>query len=128
MKKILVDAINGLVLEDGNVLEQMYKLLETYPNKKLVLTSANDEQFMHFKLNKVPYEIFTLKHNPEKTDPDYFKIFLNTYGLTISDVVYFEHNIEAVKTAQSVGITTYFYDHTKEDMEALKHFLDKNLS
>lgn len=39
----------------------------------------------------------------------------------------FEHNSEAAKSAQSVGITTYFYDHTKEDMEVLKQFLDENL-
>lgn len=127
MKTILVDAINGFVLEDGSILEPMYELLESYPNKKLVLTGANDEQFKHFKLDQVPYEVFTLKHNPEKTDPEYFKMLLENYGLTADDVIYFEHNPEATKTAQSVGITTYFYDHTKEDMVALKQFFDENL-
>lgn len=127
MKTILVDAINGLVLEDGSLLEPMHKLLDSYPNNKLVLTGANDEQFKHFKLYEVPYEVFTLKHNPEKTDPEYFKLLLEKYELTAKDVVYFEHNPEAAKTAQSVGITTYFYDHTKEDMDALKQFLDNSL-
>jgi HAD superfamily hydrolase (TIGR01509 family) len=127
MKTILVDAINGLVLEDGSILEPMHKLLESYPNNKIVLTGANDEQFKHFKLDQVPYEVFTLKHNPEKTDPQYFKILFEKYGLTANDVIYFEHNAEAAKTAQSVGITTYFYDHTKEDMQVLKHFLEENL-
>jgi HAD superfamily hydrolase (TIGR01509 family) len=127
MKTILVDAINSLVLEDGSILEPMHRLLEDYPNTKLVLTNANDKQFNHFKLNKVPYEVFTLKHNPEKTDPQYFKILLKKYRLKTEDVVYFEHNIEAVKTAQSIGINTYHYDHTKENMDALKQFLDENL-
>lgn len=127
MKTILADAINGLVLEDGSILEPMYKLLESYQNKKIVLTGANDEQFKHFKLDQVPYEVFTLKHDPEKTDPQYFKILLEKYRLQVSDVVYFEHNAEAAKSAQSVGITTYLYDHTKEDMGALKQFLDENL-
>lgn len=127
MKTILVDAINGFVLEDGSILEPMYELLESYPNDKLVLTGANDEQFKQFKLDQVPYEVFTLKHNPEKTDPEYFKILLEKYGLTADDVIYFEHNPEATKTAQSVGITTYFYDHTKQDMVALKQFFDENL-
>jgi FMN phosphatase YigB (HAD superfamily) len=71
--------------------------------------------------------VFTLKHNPEKTDPQYFKILFDKYNLKTHDVVYFEHNAEAAKTAQTVGITTYFYDHTKEDMDALKQFFDKNL-
>jgi FMN phosphatase YigB (HAD superfamily) len=127
MKTILVDAINGLVLEDGSILEPMYKLLESYPNKKIVLTGANDEQFKQFKLDQVPYEVFTLKHDPEKTDTEYFKILFEKYGLKADEVVYFEHNAEAAKTAQSVGIPTYFYDHTKEDMTALKQFLDENL-
>lgn len=127
MKTILVDAINGLVLEDGSILEPMHQLLETYPNNKLVLTGANDEQFKKFKLDQVPYEVFTLKHDPEKTDPEYYRILLEKYSLTADDVVYFEHSEDAVKSAQSVGITTYFYDHTKEDMDALKQFLDENL-
>lgn len=127
MKTILVDAINGLVLEDGSILESMHQLLESYPNTKLVLTGANDEQLKHFKLDQVPYEVFTLKHDPEKTDPEYFKILLDKYSLKAEDVVYFEHNAEAAKTAQSVGITTHFYDHIKEDMDALKQFLDANL-
>jgi FMN phosphatase YigB (HAD superfamily) len=127
MKTILVDAINGLVLEDGSILTQMHELLESYPNNKIVLTGANDEQFKKFKLDQVPYEVFTLKHEPEKTDPQYFKILFEEYGLKAEDVVYFEHNAEAAKTAESVGVTTYFYDHTKEDMNALKQFLDENL-
>ena len=127
MKTILVDAINGFVLEDGSILEPMHELLETYPNNKLVLTGANDEQFKKFKLDQIPYEVFTLKHDPEKTDPEYFKILLAKYGLKPEDVVYFEHNAKAADTARSVGVTTYFYDHTKEDMVALKQFLDENL-
>ena len=127
MKTILVDAINGLVLEDGSILQPMLDLLETYENPKIVLTGANDEQFKHFKLDEVPYEVFTLKHDPEKTDPEYFRILLDNYHLTADDVVYFEHSAEAVESAESVGIKTYFYDHIQEDMVALRQFLDENL-
>lgn len=127
MKTILVDAINGLVLDDGSIFEPMLKLLETYPNRKIVLTGANDEQFIEFKLDQLPYEVFTLKHNPEKTDPEYFNILLEKYDLTPEDVIYFEHNEAAARTALSIGITTYFYDHTKADMDALKQFLYENL-
>ena len=127
MKTILVDAINGLVLENGTILVSMHDLLETYPNRKIVLTGANDEQLKQFNLDQAPYEVFTLKHNPEKTDPEYFRILLAKYGLTVKDVVYFEHNRDAVESARSLGINTYFYDHTKEDMVSLKQFLDQNL-
>jgi HAD superfamily hydrolase (TIGR01509 family) len=130
MKVILVDAVDGLVIEkDGSfkIFEDMYKLLETFENKKIILTGANDEQFKKFGLDKMPYEVFTLKHNPEKTNPEYFKQMLEYFDLKVEDVIYFEHNPDAVKSAESVGIRSYFYDPDKLDLEALKNFLKENL-
>ena len=128
MKTILVDGISGLILKDGTLQQEMYELLEHYPNPKLVLTGANDEQWKEFNLDISPYEVFTLKHNPEKTDPEYFKILLSKYNLAPDKVIYFEHSQEAAGTATSLGIGTYFYDHTKQDIAALKEFIDTNLS
>lgn len=128
MKTILVDAINGLILEDGTVFAKMHELLETYPNKKVVLAGANDEQFKEYNLDKSPYPVFTLKHNPEKTDPKYFELLLSKFKLSPDDVVYFEHCAEAVKSAESLGIKTYFYDHKEQDIATLKKFLGNNLS
>ena len=128
MKTILVDGISGLILKNGTLQQEMYKLLEQYPNPKLVLTGANDEQWKEFNLDISPYEVFTLKHNPEKTDPEYFKTLLSKYNLTPDDVIYFEHSQEAADTAASFGIKTYFYDHIEQDILALKKFIDANLS
>ncbi|MDP7115973.1 MAG: hypothetical protein QF915_02850 [Candidatus Woesearchaeota archaeon] len=75
----------------------------------------------------MPYEFFTLRHDPEKTDPVYFERMLNQFNLTVKDVVYFEHSEEAVKSAQSVGIKTLYYDPDKKDLVELKKFLDDNL-
>ncbi|MBP7760280.1 hypothetical protein KA093_00625 [Candidatus Saccharibacteria bacterium] len=127
MKTILVDAINGLILEDGTVFKEMQALLDSYPNRKIVLTGANDEQFKKFNLDKSPYEVFTLKHDPEKTDVKYWHILLEKYNLKPEDTVYFEHNKQAAETAQSVGVPTYFYDHTEEDLVSLKAFIDESL-
>lgn len=127
MKTILVDAVMTFVSEMGEIFEEMHTLLEALPNKKIILTNANDEQFIEFGLNKMPYEVFTLKHNPEKTDPKYFEIMLDHFGLTASGVVYFEHNPEAVKSAESVGIKSYFYDEEKKDLVGLKKFLEENI-
>ena len=127
MKTILLDAIDVIILEDGTVFEEMHQLLEKYPNPKLVLTGANDEQFKEFNLNRSPYEVFTLKHDPEKTDSKYFEILLNKYNLKPSEVVYFEHNKEAAEVATQAGIKTMFYDCSKRDLKELKEFLDSNL-
>ena len=131
MKTILVDAVDGFVIETENgfqIFKEMRDLLETFSNRKIILTGANDEQFKKFGLDKMPYEVFTLKHNPEKTDPKYFETILEHFGLSKDDVIYFEHNPEAVKSAESVGIKSYYYDTEKKDLVALKSFLTENLS
>src|SRR3989344_6727378 len=123
MKIILVDAVDAFVIENENtfnIFKEMHDLLETFENRKIILTGANDEQFKKFGLDNMPYEVFTLKHNPEKTDHKYFETMLNRFGLSKDDVVYFEHNPEAVKSAQSLGITSYHYDSEKKDLNALK--------
>ncbi|MFA6393006.1 MAG: hypothetical protein WCW54_02900 [Candidatus Paceibacterota bacterium] len=130
MKTILVDAVWCFIIEkegEFQIFKEMYSLLESYPNKKIVLTGANDEQKIKFGLDNIPYELFTLKHNPEKTDPKYFETLLENFNLSKDDVVYFEHSMEAVKSAESVGIKSYFYNNKKNDLESLKKFLDENL-
>lgn len=127
MKTILVDAIYCFVSDKGEVFEEMYRLLETYSNPKILLTGADDEQFKKWNLASMPYEVFTLKHNPEKTNPEYYKVMLAKFNLDADEVIYFEHNLEAVKSAESVGIKSYFYDDNIKDLDALKEFLDSNL-
>ncbi len=127
MKTILVDAINAFVIKGGGVFEEMYGILERYPNKKIILTGANDEQMKEFGLDDMPYEIFTLKHNPEKTNPKYYTEMLKHFNLEQGDVVYFEHNEYAVKSAESVGIKTFHYDKDKKDLGELKKFIEDNL-
>jgi FMN phosphatase YigB (HAD superfamily) len=81
-----------------------------------------------FGLVDLPYELFTLKHEPNKTDPTYFKKMLDHFNLSSEDVVYFEHSPEAVESAESVGIVSHYYDPEKKDLDALKTFLDENLN
>lgn len=75
----------------------------------------------------MPYEVFTLKHNPDKIDPKYYEKMLSHFGFNAEDVIYFEHNVDAVKSAESVSIKTYHFDKDKRDIEALKKFLEKEL-
>lgn len=125
-KTILIDAWNTFVTKDG-VFAEMQTLLDSFDNRKVILTNANDEQMIEFGIVDMPYEVFTLKHNPDKVDPRYYEVMLEHFGLSADDVIYFEHNEDAVKSAQSVGITTYHYDKDKKDLVGLKEFLDKNL-
>ena len=126
-KIILVDSVYTFVSDQGMIFQGMFDLLEKYPNKKILLTGANDEQYKKWNLDKMPYEVFTLKHNPEKTNPDYFKRLLEHLKLSKNDVIYFEHNPLAVKSAESIGIVSYHYAENKKDLGDLKKFLDKHL-
>jgi len=127
MKTILVDAIGTFVNENEGVFVEMQKMLEEFSNRKVILTSANDEQIKSFGLDDMPYEVFTLKHNPEKTNPQYYEMMLEHFNLKAKDVVYFEHNKDAVKSASSAGILTHYYDSDKRDLASLKRFLIENL-
>jgi len=127
MKTILVDAINAFVIKNEGISDGMYKILEAYPNRKIILTNANNKEIEKFGLNNMPYELFTLKHNPEKTNQNYYKIMLEHFDLDAKDTIYFEHNKDAVKSAQSVGIKTFHYNKDKSDLIALKNFIDENL-
>jgi len=130
MKTILIDAVYTFVIENEGgfkIFEPMQKMLDEFPNTKIILTNANHERFKKYGLDKMPYEVFTLKHNPEKTDPKYFEKMLEHFNLSADSVVYFEHNKDAVSSAQSLGINTYHYDKDKKDLESLKKFLDDNL-
>ncbi len=131
MKTILVDAVDAFVIETEKgfeIFEEMRNLLDAFPNRKIILTSANDEQYKTFGLDKMPFEVFTLKHDPEKTDPEYYKKMLEHFGLKAEEVIYFEHKQEAVESAQSVGIKTYFWDNDVRPLTDLKAFLENNLS
>ena len=130
MKTILVDAVHCFLIktESGFIIfKEMFDLLESYPNLKILLTGADDKQFKEFGLDKMPYKVWTLKHNPEKTDPEYYKQTLEHFSLEDGDVIYFEHDPDAVKSAESIGIKTYLYDSAKKDLIGLKKFLDDNL-
>ena len=50
MKTILVDAINTLIKKNEGINIEIYNLLETYPNKKIILTNAN----INILINEAP--------------------------------------------------------------------------
>ena len=127
MKTILVDAIGAFVIEGEGISNEMYDLLETFPNPKIILTGADDDQMKEFGLDQMPYPIFTLKHDPEKANPSYYEKMFENFNLTKEDVVYFEHSEKAVESARSVGIATYYYDSDRKDLESLKSFLTENI-
>lgn len=128
MKTILVDAFNTLIIKDMGLNQAMVALLDAYPNPKLVLTNATPEEQKTMGIDQSPYDLFSLSHAPNKTDPHFFVTMLAQHRLHVDEVVYFEHNKQAVQSAQSLGMVTYHYDHMQSDLAALKAFLDGHLT
>ncbi len=130
MKSILVDAVFCFIVgKEGKfvIFQEMQNILDGFSNRKIILTNASYEKFKEYGLDKMPYEVFTLKHDPEKSEPRYYEMMLEHLNLQKEDVIYFEHDENAVKSAQSVGIKTYHYDNEKKDLILLKNFLTENL-
>lgn len=126
MKTILVDALGTFVIESQGINQSLFDLLETYPNRKIILTNANDEEIVQFGIVNMPYEVFSLKHNPNKDNPEYFKTMMAQFSLTPDSVIYFEHSLPAVESARSLGIPSHHFDSDKKDLVSLKTFIDNN--
>ena len=125
MKTIFVDAWNTFVKEKG--IDQSIKtVLDNYPNQKIIVTNANKAEIIKLGIVNMPYPVFSLTHNPDKTDPKYFEKLLDYYGVKAEDTLYFEHNEDAVKSAKSVDIKTLWFQKN-ENIDSLKAFLDKHL-
>lgn len=127
MKTILVDAINTFFAIWEWINQDIYKLLESYPNNKIILTNADEGKQKSLGFINMPYEVFTLNFDPEKTNPEYYKALLSKYNLSTSDVIYFEHNIDAINSAKSIWINTYHYDKDKKDLVWLEEFIKNNI-
>jgi FMN phosphatase YigB (HAD superfamily) len=125
MKIILVDAWNTFI-KDKKIDSTIYKLLEGFKNKKIILTNANEQELVNYGIINMPYEVFSLSHKPNKDNPFYFKSLIKKYNLFINDLIYIEHNKEAVKSAESLGIKTYHYN-PMESTDKLSKFLLNSL-
>ena len=123
MKTILVDAWNTLITANG-VDPEMKKLLDQYPNPKIIVTNANAEEQRAFGMVNLPYPLYSMNHHPDKTDSYYFESLLKEYDLEAQDTLYFEHNADAVASAASAGIKAYWFDKDLRDLNKLKEFLE----
>ena len=129
MKKVLaIDAVGCLVNFKGKVNNDIKNLVKKFKNKKIVLTNADELEKKIF-LKNITYETFSLKHKPNKSNPKYFKKFLLKYKLEPQQLIYIEHDIKAVKSAQSLGIVTHHFNGNLKNLENfLNLFLNKNQS
>lgn len=80
MKIILIDAVHALIIKGHGLNQELISLLDRYDEPKLIVTNANNDEIREYGIDQAPYNIFTLQHNPNKTDPEYFSKLLQTKG------------------------------------------------
>ena len=125
MKTILVDAWNTFVTNEG-INKDMQQLLDSYNNPKIILTNANAEELISLGIVNMPYPVFSLAHNPNKPNPEYYQKMLDHYALASKEVLYFEHHEDAVKSARYLSIDTLWLKKGSS-LQTLKQFLDQNI-
>lgn len=125
VKYILVDAWNTLVTETG-INTRLVSLLDRFETPKIIVTNANEEEKVKFGIVNMPYPVFSLAHQPNKTDPLYFKKLLSHLSVKAEEVVYFEHHPQACESAISIGIQTH-WQAKGADLQTLEHFLSQHL-
>ena len=131
MKTILVDAIHCYIEKQDNgsflINKEMHTMLESFQERKILLTGSPKDTFDERQLTHAPYTVFSLEQDPPKANPEYYKIMLQYFQLTPDEVVHFEHNQTSIQSAEAAGITTYFYDNQKKDIRALQRYIQDNV-
>lgn len=124
MKTILIDAVYTFIDENGIIDQKLHNLIKQYPNPKIIVTNADYEKDNKYRLGEMPYEVFTMRHKPDKDDPVYFQTLFAKFNLDPTEVIYFEHSPKNIATAKALGIISHHYDPEKKDLDKLKEFLD----
>ena len=105
---LLIDAINCLVTKQGEELSlnsELFEYLKTLPNKKIVVTNAKNEILIKIKelLKDSDFEVFSLEFDPEKTNPEYYRILKEKLNLDLSKTFYFDHSVDNLESAKQIG-------------------------
>jgi len=124
-KTILVDAIHTLYIPEHGFDQKMVNILKRYKNPIIITTNMKLDDLEKHPLLGLGYQIFTREGDPNKRDPEYWKKLLDHYGLTINDVIAFDHNPEVKESAYDAGVVTQLIEpYAERDHAAIQGLFD----
>ncbi len=123
IKAILVDAISCLIGKESGLDKELAELLKN-TNKKIVVVTNADINYIKNKLENYNFDVFSLNKNPDKSNPGYFKKLLDKYQFKAGEVIYFDHMNENIKSAESFGIKSILYKNNNQ----IRKFIEDNES
>ncbi len=121
IKFILVDWINCLYDKERGLNRELAEILQKTEKKIIIVTNA-DINDINNKLGTYNFEVFSLNKNPDKSNINYFKKLLDKYNFKASEIIYFDHKTENVKSAESLNIKSIQYKNNNQ----IKKFIEDN--
>ena len=78
-------------------------------------------------IEEAEYLLCTGLFDNYENDLNYYKILLEQFDLAVEDLIYIEHNMEAIRSAESLNIKVFHYDKDLKDINKLNQFLELNI-
>jgi leucyl-tRNA synthetase len=128
-KTILVDAVNTLFVKNGDELTlnlELAECLKSIDVTKIILTNAKDGVLVKLEdlIKEYNWKIFSLKFEPEKTDPEYYKIAVTELNIDIKNTIYFDHSEANLNSAKLSNINSFQYLNNKQTIELVGDFVN----
>ena len=126
IKAILVDAISCLFDEKRKINKKLLEMLLSYNLQLIIVTNVDLKDIINKPIIDIigqNISVFTIKNNPNKTNPQYFKELLREYNLNPNEIIYFDHSKENINSAEKIGINSELY----KNLNQIKKFIDENL-
>jgi leucyl-tRNA synthetase len=126
---ILVDAVNTLFAKNEEELTlniELAEYLNSVDATKIILTNAKDEVLVKLKdlIKDYGWQVFSLKFEPEKTDPEYYKTVVKEFNLDLNNTIYFDHSLANLESAKVSKINCFQYLSNKQTIELVDDFLN----
>lgn len=109
---------------DFEVNKKLLKILNLFDNRKILVVNGFIKKGLQV-LEGENFDGFSLEEEGiKKTNQFYFERLLEKFNLFADQVIYFDHNEDNVKSAQSLGILSIQYDGSNEK---IRNFIEENI-
>jgi alanyl-tRNA synthetase len=122
-RTLLIDGMHCLYDKEFKINEKLINLLDSINTRKIIVVNGNKEKAEGL-LGGKGYEVFSLDGKINKDSKEFFERLLERCSLNPDDVIYIDHNVENVKSAEKVGINlSLVFDN---DLSKINKFLETN--
>jgi FMN phosphatase YigB (HAD superfamily) len=124
-RTILADGMHTIYDRNFNINKELLEIIDFFDTKKILVVNGFREKGKEVLKNSSITEAFSLEEKQiKKENPEFFEVLLSRFDLKPKDLIYFDHDENNVKSAESVGIISRHYTNNNEE---IKDFIGENL-